>query len=66
MPYNLELQMFLCCDKIDWKTHEFLANAKIVTLEKSIAQAQDKGTSVSLSVLDSMLSAAAKKYLGIE
>ena len=60
-------ECFYAVTRLTWKGHEFLANAKNDTLwKKVIAQAQDKGTSVSLSVMDSMLSAAAKKYLGIE
>jgi Hypothetical protein (DUF2513) len=60
-------EFFYAVTRLTWKGHEFLANAKNDTLwKKVIAQAQEKGTSVSLSVLDSMLSAAAKKYLGIE
>ena len=60
-------ECFYAVTRLTWKGHEFLANAKNDTLwKKVIAQAQDKGISVSLSVLDSMLSAAAKKYLGIE
>jgi hypothetical protein len=53
--------------RLTWAGHEFLANAKNDTVwKKVIADAQEKGTSVSLSVLNSLLSAAAKKYIGIE
>lgn len=50
-----------------WDGHEFLANAKNDTVWKKVmADASEKGSSVSMSVLNTLLSAAAKKYLGLE
>ena len=53
--------------RLTWRGHEFLDNLKNDTLwKKLIARAQEKGISISASVLDSLLSGAAKKYVGIE
>jgi hypothetical protein len=52
---------------ITMKGHEFLANARNNTIwKKVLAKAKSDGTSVSISVLNGLLSAAAKKYAGLE
>ena len=48
------------------KGHEFLANARNNTVwKKVLAKAQAEGSSVSVTVLNGLLSAAAKKYAGL-
>jgi hypothetical protein len=50
-----------------WDGHEFLANAKNDTVWKKVmSDAQKQGGSMSVSVLNTLLSAAAKKYLGLD
>jgi hypothetical protein len=53
--------------RLTWEGHEFLDNLKYDTLwKKVIARAEEKGASISASVLDLLLSAAAKRFVGIE
>lgn len=48
------------------KGHEFLANARNNTVwKKVLAKAQTEGQSISVTVLNGLLSAAAKKYAGL-
>jgi hypothetical protein len=52
--------------KITWQGHDFLANAKNDTVWKKVmTEAKDKGTSVSLVVLNGLLTKATQKYLGL-
>jgi hypothetical protein len=52
---------------LSMKGHEFLANARNNTVwSKVMAKAKAEGTSMSVSVLNGLLSAAVKKYVGIE
>ena len=49
------------------KGHEFLANARNNTVWKKVmAQAQEKGQSVGMTVLNGLLEQAAKKYAGLD
>jgi hypothetical protein len=58
---------FYCVQRMTWSGHNFLANAKNDTIWKKVmTQAQEKGVSVSVSILESLLSKAAERYLGIE
>jgi Hypothetical protein (DUF2513) len=60
-------EAFYAVSRLTWKGHEFLDNLKNDTLWKKVtARAEEKGVSISASVLESLLSAAAKKYAGIE
>ena len=53
--------------KITWKGHDFLANAKNDTVWKKVmTEAKEKGSSVSLVVLNGLLTKAAQKYAGLE
>jgi len=50
-----------------WDGHEFLANAKNDTVwKKVIADAEAKGSSISMTVLNGLLTQAAKKYFGLD
>lgn len=50
-----------------WQGHEFLANAKNDTVwKKVVADAEAKGSSISMSVLDGLLTKAAEKYFGLD
>lgn len=52
---------------LTWQGHEFLANAKNDTVwKKVIAEAESKGASVSMTVLNGLLTKAAQKYAGLE
>ena len=58
--------VFLIRD-LSMKGHEFVANARNNTVwKKVIAKAQTEGTSLGVTILNSLLSAAAKKYAGLE
>ena len=49
------------------KGHEFLANARNNTVWKKVmVQAQEKGQSVGMTVLNGLLEQAAKKYAGLD
>jgi len=53
--------------KITWEGHEFLAKAKNDSIWKKVmAEAQEKGTSMSMVVINGLLSKAAQKYAGLE
>ena len=53
--------------RMTWSGHEFLSNAKNETIWKRVvAQAQDKGMSTSMTIINGLLEAAAKKYVGLE
>lgn len=53
--------------RLTWAGHEFLANAKNDTVWKKVmAQAEEKGLSTSMTILNALLEAAAKKYAGLE
>jgi hypothetical protein len=55
------------CRHLNMKAHEFLANARNNTIWKRVlAKAETEGSSVSVTVLNALLTAAAKKYAGIE
>lgn len=52
---------------LSMKAHEFLANARNNTVwKKVLAKAQAEGSSVSISILNGLLAAAAKKYAGLD
>jgi hypothetical protein len=53
--------------RLTWDGHEFLANAKNDTIWKKVtSQAEEKGESISLFVLNQLLASATKKYLGLD
>jgi hypothetical protein len=53
--------------RMTWDGQEFLAKAKNDTVWKKVfAQAEEKGMSASLVVINGLLEAAAKKYVGLE
>jgi hypothetical protein len=53
--------------RMTWAGQEFLANAKNDTIwKKVLAQAEEKGMSASLVVINGLLEAAAKKYVGLD
>jgi hypothetical protein len=53
--------------KITWQGHDFLANAKNDTIWKKVMnEAKEKGSSVSLVVLNGLLTKAAQKYAGLD
>jgi hypothetical protein len=53
--------------RLTWIGHEFLAKARNDTLwKKVVAQAQEKGMSTSMSIINGLLEAAAKKYVGLD
>ena len=53
--------------RMTWAGQEFLAKAKNDTLwKKVLAQAEEKGLSTSMGVINALLEAAAKKYVGLE
>lgn len=52
---------------LTWKGHDFLDNAKNDTVWKKVmADAEDKGMSLSMSVLNRLLGKAAEKYMGLD
>jgi hypothetical protein len=52
---------------LSMKAHEFLANARNNTVwKKVLAKAKAEGSSVSISILNGMLSKAAQKYAGLD
>lgn len=53
--------------RMTWDGQEFLAKAKNDTIwKKVIAQAEEKGMSTSMAVVNALLEAAAKKYAGLD
>ncbi|PZV27493.1 MAG: hypothetical protein DCF12_04245 [Snowella sp.] len=53
--------------RLTWDGHEFLANAKNDTIWKKVtSQAEEKGESISIFVLNQLLASATKKYLGLD
>ena len=53
--------------RMTWAGQEFLAKAKNDTIwKKVLAQAEEKGMSASLVVINGLLEAAAKKYVGLD
>jgi len=53
--------------RLTWEGHEFLAKAKNDTVwKKVLQQAEEKGMSTSMTVINGLLEAAAKKYIGLE
>lgn len=53
--------------RMPWVGQEFLAKARNDTLwKKVVAQAEEKGMPTSISIINSLLEAAAEKYVGIE
>jgi hypothetical protein len=53
--------------RLTWNGHEFLSNAKNDTVwKKVLQQAEEKGMSTSMTVINGLLEAAAKKYMGLE
>ena len=52
--------------KVTWSGHDFLENARNDTLWKKVmSEAKSKGTSMTLVVLNGLLSKAAEKYAGL-
>ena len=52
--------------KITWKGYEFLDNAKNDTIWKKFKdEAEKKGSSMSMTIVNSLLTAAAKKYFDL-
>lgn len=53
--------------RMTWAGQEFLSKAKNDTVWKKVmAQAEEKGMSTSLAVINGLLEAAAKKYVGLD
>lgn len=53
--------------RLTWKGHDFLANAKNDTIWKKVmADAKEKGTSMTMVVINGLLTKAAQKYAGLE
>lgn len=53
--------------RITWQGHDFLANAKNDTIWKKVmAEAKEKGTSMTMVVINGLLTKAAQKYAGLE
>ena len=53
--------------RMTWAGQEFLAKAKNDTIwKKVLAQAEEKGMSTSMTVINGLLEAAVKKYVGLE
>ncbi len=64
---NMGLPMAYVVLRMTWAGHEFLAKAKNDTIWKKVmAQAEEKGLSTSMAVVNGLLEAAAKKYAGLE
>ncbi|PZD70235.1 hypothetical protein C1752_15927 [Acaryochloris thomasi RCC1774] len=52
--------------RITWKGHQLLKNMKNDTIWKKVtADARDRGQSLSISILDKLLSKALEKHLGL-
>ncbi|MEB3189829.1 MAG: DUF2513 domain-containing protein [Snowella sp.] len=65
--YDGSLKISYCINGLTWEGYEFLANAKNDTIWKKVTlQAEEKGESISMFVLNQLLAAAAKKYFGLE
>ena len=61
------IEIFCSIYRLTWDGHEFLANAKNDTIWKNVtSQAEEKGESISLFVLNQLLASATKKYLGLD
>lgn len=61
------IEIFCSIYRLTWDGHEFLANAKNDTIWKKVtSQAEEKGESISLFVLNQLLASATKKYLGLD
>jgi hypothetical protein len=53
--------------RLTWAGHDFLENARNDTIWKKVmAEAKSKGTSMTIVVLNGLLSKAAEKYAGLE
>ena len=53
--------------RMTWAGQEFLAKAKNETVWKKVmAQAEEKGMSTSMAVINGLLEVAAKKYVGLD
>lgn len=53
--------------RLTWKGHDFLANAKNDTIWKKVmSEAKEKGTSMTMVVLNGLLTKAAQRYAGLE
>lgn len=53
--------------RLTWKGHDFLANAKNDTIWKKVmVEAREKGTSMTMVVVNGLLTKAAQKYAGLE
>jgi hypothetical protein len=53
--------------RLTWEGHEFLSKAKNDTVwKKVLQQAEEKSMSTSMTVMNGLLEAAAKKYMGLE
>ncbi len=53
--------------RLTWQGHEFIAKAKNDTVWKKVtAEAEQKGMSLSMTILEKLLSKAAEKYLGLD
>lgn len=54
-------------NRLTWQGHDFLANAKNDTIwKKAMAEAQEKGTSMSMVILNGVLTKLAQKYAGLD
>jgi len=65
--FDGSIVIFCSIYRLTWDGHEFLANAKNDTIWKKVtSQAEEKGESISLFVLNQLLASATKKYLGLD
>lgn len=58
----------LCCTvhRLTMRGHEFIRNARNATVwERVISSARERGDSISMTVLNGLLSKAAEKYFGL-
>lgn len=53
--------------RLTWSGHDFIANARNDTVWKKVmAEAKEKGSSVTMTLLEKMLNRAAEKFIGLE
>ena len=65
--FDGSIVIFCSIYRLTWDGHEFLANAKNDTIWKKVtSQAEEKGESISMFVLNQLLASATKKYFGLD
>jgi len=64
---NGSIEIFCSIYRLTWDGHEFLANAKNDTIWKKVkSQAEEKGVSTSMFILNQVLASEVKKRLGLD